>query len=347
MFAMRVHSLNGVDVTARQLNSENNEFTSGVGDGLEELAGATGGAYLQLSASAAKPFERVNSETSGYYLLSFEPERTERDGKTHKIALSTTRSGVTIRARPEFLIPLAGISAQGPTKTQPRTLLKDLGTYRDLPLRTVAYTFRAIAGKQTVIVATDTTPDTRIAAASYALIDGQGKVVSAWDADIKDLARNPVVSATTVVPGAYRVRVAAQSADGRMGAVDYEYRVALAKAGPVTVGDLMLGQIRDTRFSPQLDFTAEPTVTAYHEVYGRDLRDQQATVTFEISETADGPVLVSAPAAFTSTADADRWIMTAGLPIARLAPGDYVVRAVTRVGTASATVVRTLRKSSR
>ena len=53
----------------------------------------------------ARVFERLGLELSGYYILSFEPEAGDRDGKPHKIAVTTpNRGGVTIRARREFVV---------------------------------------------------------------------------------------------------------------------------------------------------------------------------------------------------------------------------------------------------
>jgi VWFA-related protein len=318
---------------------------TGIDEGLGWFAGAVGGTVFTLIGSGDSEFRRVDAESSAYYLLSFDADRNERDGKTHKIAVTSERPGFTIRARPEFLIPKTGEGM--PPRTQVRSLLKDLEPHRDLALRTVAYSFRATAGKLTALVATDTPSGGQITAASYALIDDKGKVVAAWDADAGDLATTPVVSATTILPGSYRLRVAATAADGRMGAVDYEYVASLTRVGSISIGGLMLGQLRGEKFVPQIDFTSESAVAAYVEVYGKVAPGQRATVTLEVAATADGAAVVSVPAAITPTKDADRWLATADIPLSALAVGDHVVRAVARIGNESGTVIRTLRKSQR
>jgi hypothetical protein len=101
-------------------------------------------------------------------------------------------------------------------------------------------------------------PGVKIAAVSYALIDGAGRSAAAWDADAADVSTSPVISAMEVAPGAYRLRVAAIADDGRMGAVDYEFQTNLANAGPLKSSDLMLGQMRETTFAPQIDFQMNP-----------------------------------------------------------------------------------------
>jgi hypothetical protein len=351
LYVLQAQGLGGMDVGVNHPivsdGLSNNGPGSGVQGGLEEFAGVTGGIVFRLSSAATQAFERVNLESSAYYLLSFDADTKERDGKTHKISVGIGRAGVTVRARPEFLIAKAGATSSGPVATQTRTLLKNLTTHRDLPLRSIAYTFRAAAGKATVIVATDSDPGVRISAASYALINEKGQIVAQWDADAADLSTTPVVSASATVPGTYKLRVAATADDGRMGAVDYEFQAGLTRAGPLSFGGLMLGQLRDNRFRPQIDFTGESSAAVYVEVYGLPPAGQQATVTIEVAATADGPATLTVPAEITSTKDADRLIATADLPLTSLAPGDHVVRAVTRMGDASGTVVRTLRKRGR
>lgn len=348
LYILQAHSLGGMDVTVNHPivsdGLSNNGPDSSVQDGLQEFAGVTGGTVFHVSASGGPAFERVDLESSAYYLLSFDAETRERDGKIHKITVSTSRSNIIVRARPEFLIAKAGVAASSPLKTQARTLLKDLSAYRDLQLRSVAYTFRATAGKAAVIVATDSDPGVKIASAAYALIDEKGKIVAQWDADATDLATTPTVSAAMSPPGMYRLRVAAVADDGRMGAVDYEFQAGLTHVGPLSFGGLMLGQLLDNRFRPQIDFTDESSAAVYVEVYGVPSPGEKATVTIELATTVDGPALVTVPAEISSTKDADRWIATADLPLTAVASGDHVVRAVTRMGEASGTVVRTLRK---
>ncbi|HXT69724.1 MAG TPA: VWA domain-containing protein [Vicinamibacterales bacterium] len=344
LYIIQAHSLGGMDASVNHPLASGNGFTSSVQDGLEEFAGVTGGAVFHISAASTQAFERVRLESSAYYLLSFDAESRERDGKHHKISLASGRPGLTLRARPEFLIEKAGSPNAPKSKTETQSLVRDLLTYRDLPLRTVAYSFRAPAGQHTVVVATATDPGATISGASYSLIDEKGHIVGQWDADATDLSSTPVVSATTIAPGDYKLRVSAKAVDGRLGAADYEFRVGLISAGSLTAGGLMLGHMEASKFAPQIDFNDEPSATAYVEVYGKVAPGEKATVTIEIAATADGPALQTIPAAISDTRDDDRWIAMAEIPLDSLKPGDHVVRAVLKVGTSSGTLVRTLRK---
>jgi VWFA-related protein len=74
-------------------------------DGLEDLTGVAGGALFRLSARADAVYRRILRETSGYYLLGFVPDPSERDGREHSIRIAIQRSTVTVRARRTFMIP--------------------------------------------------------------------------------------------------------------------------------------------------------------------------------------------------------------------------------------------------
>jgi hypothetical protein len=70
-------------------------------------------------------------------------------------------------------------------------------------------------------------------------------------------------------------------------------------------------------------------------------------VRFELATTADGPPLQTIPATVSPTKDPDRWIVTGAIPLAGVAPGDVVVRAVVTLGGKTGTIVRTLRRLDR
>ncbi len=65
----------------------------------------------------------------------------------------------------------------------------------------------------------------------------------------------------------------------------------------------------------------------------------------EIAATPDGPALETTKPGGQRTSEPDRFILQAKLPIAKLAPGDYVVRAIVQAaGQPEGRVFRTLRK---
>jgi hypothetical protein len=79
-------------------------YLDGQLDGLQDVAGVTGGELFRLSGTADAVFTRIRMETSAYYVLAFAPLASEADGKPHTIQIRLDRKGVTVRARPSFTL---------------------------------------------------------------------------------------------------------------------------------------------------------------------------------------------------------------------------------------------------
>jgi Ca-activated chloride channel family protein len=71
--------------------------------GLERLAAASGGGYFAMSSSVGLDaiFARVAEELHRQYWLGFTP--TVRDGRPHQLEVRVRRSGLTVRARQEYV----------------------------------------------------------------------------------------------------------------------------------------------------------------------------------------------------------------------------------------------------
>ena len=154
----------------------------------------------------------------------------------------------------------------------------------------------------------------------------------------------PLMFAAVVPPGSYRIRLAATDASGRSGTADYDTTADLASAGGLKLSALLLGADAGG-FKPLLQFTNEPSAIATFEVYGKP--PSQLPLKLELAATADGPALLQAAPSGSGTKDPDRFVVSGVFPLASLAPGDYVVRAI--VGTTESggegRVTRTLRKT--
>ena len=313
--------------------------------GLEDLAGMTGGVLFRLSALGDRAFARIADEISGYYLLGFEPRANERDGKPHKIELATSRPRVIVRARPTFVI--GEVSGEA-TPLVTRSMLRDFAAHQDLPLRAAAFPFRHtdLTNVRVAVALETVETSASLTAAAFALIDPQGRVAAEWFEEGTNVVSRPLLSAVVVKPDHYRLRVAAVDTAGRRGAVDYEFAATLVEAAPLKIGPLLLGDSANGRFGVQLQIAASaPTLTAYTEIYGDMPLKTPMAVAFEIAATADGDALITTRGSLLVTADADRRVATAVLPIDKLAAGDYIVRAVVSFdGKTVGRAVRTLRK---
>jgi hypothetical protein len=314
-------------------------------EGLENLAGVTGAEVLMLAAGGDNALNRIALETSSSYLASFQPEPSERNGRPHRVELRVTRPDVTVRVGTQ--IPIARGDAGNARKgsVSPRDMLREATVYRDLPLRVAAFSSRDTADKlKLVALAELVDPSAKFTAAVLGVYDAKGKLTAQSTAPSESLAAQPLMFAAIVPPGTYRIRVAATDASGRSGTADYDMTADLTAAGALKVSGLLLGA-DSGGFKPMLQFKNEPSAMATFELYGKP--PAQLPLKLELAATADGPALLQAAPSGSGTKDPDRFVISGVFPIASLAPGDYVVRAI--VGTPESggegRVTRTLRKT--
>ena len=317
--------------------------------GLEHLSGVTGGPLMYLGGADDSALTRVARETSGYYIARVEPETSETAGALRGLDISVARPGATVRHRPQLSVIRPATRFMNSSGLTPLGMMKEARLFRDLPLRVTAYAAREPGTARVRVVTMFDSPDASAAVSSamVALFDDQGRMVARAQLAGADLAASPVISALSVPPGTYRLRVAAAETNGRVGAADYTVIAELAPAGPLTLSALVMGLSREGQFSPRLEFGDEASAMAHLEIYGGK-EGTAVGVAFEVARTPNGPALVTLPGAIAATSEPDRFIVTAALPIGALAPGDYVVRAIVAAqGQAGGRVLRPLRKVSR
>lgn len=329
------------DPAASRFRSSDEELA-----GVESLAGVTSGLLLRLTPSDHSAFEIVARQTSGYYLVAFEPEDGERNGLTHRVDVEVSRPEVTVRVRPRVAIPRT-TSRSIPTSRTPQAMLRDGRMYRDLPLRAAAFASANPGDSKLKIVAVAEPLDrlATITSAAFGLVDSRGRLVAQWTANERELARSPLASAGVAAPGSYRLRVAALDSLGRRGAADYEFEAALARAGPLAASALVPGVSR-RGFVPRLQFGAEPTAMGFFELYGAVPQTSTASVAFEIAIASDGPAIAHVPGVVTATTDPGVLRASGVVPLAALVPGDYSLRAVVSInGQPVGQLSRTIRKA--
>lgn len=312
--------------------------------GLESLAGVTGGDFHRVVGPDDNTLLRAVKEMSGYYVATFEPARGERNGFPHRVELAVARERVRVRTRSEVIIPKLA-DTQG--SAAPGDMLRDGALYLGLPIRLLALAAAGTDGQVKVMsVLEPVETGVRLKSAVFGLIDARDRLVAQWTANADELATSPIVTAGSVAPGAYRLRVAAIDAAGRRGTAEYDFSARLLDATPVTISGLVLGTSRDSRFAPKLVFGTDQAAVAYLEVYGGPPQPDSISVRLEVAFTADGRSLATGAPRITSAGGLRRMVVGA-IPIAPLAPGDYVVRAIVSVdGRPVGRVTRTLRKST-
>ncbi|MGQ0736129.1 MAG: VWA domain-containing protein, partial [Acidobacteriota bacterium] len=259
------------------------------GDGLERVVGATRGAVFRLNGGDPRPFERIATEISGYYLLAFEATDADRDGQLHRIKVGVSRRGVLIRARPAFrMAPV--VRSSSARQADLVDLLRGGSGGSELPVRVATYTYlEPDSARLRVVVSVETgVPD---GAASqvllgYVLTDGAG-VIAASGAHQTPAGRHAF---STVVPaGSYTLRVGGIDPLGRRGLVQRSFAAAVDRLSAVRVSDLILAPVpvpATAVLQPLVDRVTDPRVATYVEVHAGDADLTGAHVTFEVSASS-------------------------------------------------------------
>jgi VWFA-related protein len=327
-------------------------------EGLEMLAGKARGALVRVGAGAERAFERLSLELSGYYLLSFEPEATDRDGRPHAIDLKVRREGVTVRARREFRVEPSP-AERSPEERLAETLRSPL-VDPEVPIRVTTYTFRADQpGKLKVMIAAEVDRSGSAAgeaALGYLLVDSNGRLAASAlgltlpSAEGTSGAWQPVAEAVLVDPGVYTLKLAVLEPDGRRGSVEHTFRAALEAAGQLRFADLLLAEVHPEAAPPVRPLVRPELETdvlhAYLEVYA-DASPllESTTATVEIAAAPNGLALESSAVPFGPVEGGGRRAGETSVPVALLPPGDYVARAVVSVdGRPVARVTRPFRR---
>ena len=308
-------------------------------EGIENLAGVTGGTRLPLDATGTTSLLRVARETASYYVAELEPVKGEVVGRSRNLAVSVSRRGVTVRTRPEIVF------VEAPPPKARLTITDVLGSTEaapDLPLRVGGFTVRDPDGKLRVgVLIEPSDAAVTLTSAGAILVDDNDRVVTHWHA--RDAAERPLVGAMTAAPGTYRIRAAAIDGSGRAGAAETAIDAGLIQVGSLSLGSLLLSASRGGTTALQLQFGAEPTARAAFDIYG-GTEGQRLSASLEVARDLDGPAIAALPVALTR-ADATRVVATGTVPLGALTPGDYIVRGVVTLDDgASGRVMRTLRK---
>jgi hypothetical protein len=313
-------------------------------EGIENLAGVSGGVRLPLNATGTASLLRVARESAAYYIAEIEREANEALGRSRPLAIRVLRRDVTVRARPEITFDERRADGARATRLALPDLLLSRDAFTDVRLRAAGFTVRESDGRLRVGVVVEPADDAaQLASVGAVLIHG-GDVVSRWVAG--DTLGRPLLGAMPATAGTYRLRVVAIDSAGRIGAAEDVVQVGLTPVGPLSLGSLLLGISRHDTIVPQLQFADEPTAIASFDIYG-GTAGMRLSAGVEVARELDGPALVTLPLALAGV-DEGRVVAKGAVPIGALPPGDYVVRGVIRLADGTTgRVSRTLRKISR
>jgi VWFA-related protein len=308
---------------------------------LFRLATLTRGAVFSTVGSAG-PFERIAREISAYYVLGFEPQGGDRDGKDHVVDVKVARDGVIVRARRALPMSAPRLDARETLASTLRSPVPAL----ELPLRVTTYSSRdPDSGKVRVVVSAEvgrggTSPAGL--AIGFAIVDDKGKVAASSYQKVADdapaTADRPVsyLASAVVEPGRYTLKLAAVDARGRRGSVEHPVRALLTTIGSLEVSDLVVaappahaGESLRPGVEPAIDAGSVVGLVELHAPEASALRS--AAVSIELATEETGPALVSAPARLSDVSGSHR-VAQGAVSLALVPPGRYVARAVVSLG---------------
>lgn len=320
-------------------------------EGLEQVAAQTRGSMVTVHASSNAVFDRLGRELSGYYLIGFEPTDADRTGKERRIKVEVKPRGLTVRARPTFVIRSAAeenaaLSALTPMQ-QLGEVLKSPLPVRGLPMRVATYASAdsSGAGKVRVVIAAEV-GDPASSPADWPLgvvitdkddkiVVNRGGVSTLAPASSKSDSPRLALTSVALDPGDYTLRVAAVDGDGRAGSVHHTISARLNRFGSgFNASDLMLvpqpptaGELPRPRPSTVID---SDTVSAMLEISGADQNSlNRAKVTLQIADAENGNPLVNVEARRAQRGNVHAYAATMRLGV--LPAGEYIARAVITV----------------
>jgi VWFA-related protein len=339
---------NFFDVEERAGGMASRFFDDGLmAEGLEQVAGQTRGSMSVVNGDGKIAFDRLGRELSGYYLIGFEPNESDRTGRERRIKVDVKTRGLTVRARPTFVVPAAAAgAAAAKTELTPMQqlgeVLKNPLPVRGLPIRVASYSAIESGGKVRVVITAEVGDPAKTPAdwpVGVIVLDKNDKVVvnrggvSTLAPASKGLD-SPRLMLTSVAldPGEYTLRLAAVDDSGRSGSVHHSINARLNK-GPsgLSVSDLMLvpqppvaGELPRPRPTTVID---NETVSAMLEITGADQNVLGKTrVTLQISDAENGNALVNVEA--RQVARGNIRAFAAQMRLGVLPPGEYIARAI-------------------
>lgn len=319
-------------------------------EGLEQLAGQTRGTMTTVTGSARNAFDRLGRELSGYYLLGFEPTEADRTGKERRIRVQVKTRGLTVRARPTFVIRDAPVVAETTATTavasieQLRDVLRAPLPTRGLPMRVASYTATDAGSSKLRVIITAEVGDPATTGAEWPVgvlvldKDERAVVSRAGPTQLEPASpRGPsprlILTSLLLDPGDYTLRLAAADDAGRVGSVHHSIHARLSPAGgKLLVSDLILASqtvtAADTPRPRPSGVIDTEFVSAMIEMTSGDQSLLGRTkVTVQIADGENGNALVNMDARQASRGVGQR-AFAARLNLSVLPPGEYVARAI-------------------
>ena len=329
------------DVTVAQRPTTPREDREKQVTGLEMLAGLSRGALHRVITSSDTVFARIMRSMSGYYLLGVESRAGDRDGRRHRIAVKTSRRGVTVYSRRGFLAVTAPSATSAPDAVS-RALRAAL-TINEVPMRLATWTYKEPGGSKVRLLITaevERTADQSLEYTSGLLIIDRDNRAVATNVETRPLRQsdtNPGVAvfagSLLVDPGTYRLRLALADSEGRLGSVERKVDAWEMNANALTVGDLLVGEAPagGQPMAPAIEPVVQNgQLAAMMEVYQPQLAADALQATLEIVAKDNAPPLLTIPMRVGQGPSPEIGVLQGVINTSALPPGQYLARASVR-----------------
>jgi VWFA-related protein len=323
-------------------------------EGLDQVAGQTRGTMTQIGGSPQAAFDRLGRELSGYYLIGFEPTDDDRTGKERRIRVQVRPRGLTVRARPTFVIrndtaATAAAATDAVTTTalateQVKQLLVNPLPTRGLPMRVSSFTVTDAGSSKIRVVISAEIGDTAATEVEWPtgimILDKDEKPVVSRvgssklaPASVRGDSPRLLLTSALLDPGEYTLRIAALDDAGHGGSVHHSINARLQKLpGQLNVSDLIIvpqppeaGALPRPRPSGVVD---TETISAMLEMTSTDKGAlSRAKVSVQIADGDNGQPLVTVEARQAPRGEGQR-SYAATLKLGVLPPGEYIARAI-------------------
>lgn len=335
----------GYNATMARTSPTRERDQSLLAQGMDLLVGLGRGAVFPAAVTADASFSRLGIELSGYYLLTFEPEPVDRDGKNHAIAVSVGRKGAVVRARPQFSAePVGSVKASDDLLTE--TMRSSL-VASDFNLKVTTLSYRGETDERIKVILSAEidrafNPSGPLSLAYTIVRSGGGLAWADVEKTIVPAAGQEgrpqhYLSAVVLDPGAYVIKIAVVDESGRRASVERAFDAKLTAVGQIRLGDLMLARsgagAGAARLRPVVDGRVETdSLIAYMEIYSEaEPQLETATLRVEIARDEDGRAVEAAAMVFAASTKGKR-AAQASVPMALLRDGEYVARVILMAG---------------
>ena len=310
-------------------------------DSMAEMSYTARGTAIRVVGSAATALQRIDTELSGYYLITFERSPEDRDRDRLGIDVRVTRPGLDVRARKEVVLEppskRAAAPAKPPTdaKSAMGALLKSPASAREIgiDLDTFVFPVDGSSPDARITIAAEIASDGKPVDIGFEVKDTTGRVVAdTFDprAEIRLLpdGRGLYPVSVVVPPGSYALTLGVIDADGRRGSVTHTIDARAWPTGALRMGGVVFGEISGGAFRPVARVNPGTISLAVRvEAHAATVEMfESATVRVETLRLGDPAVISSQAAQLVSSADPLRRAATSVLELVRLPPDDYVIR---------------------